>query len=214
MRRIAASLVLATLLAVPAFADDFLEAEPKTFDLEGAKRIRIEFPVGKFTLEGDDGHTVRVQVRVDCRNSDDEDCRDEARRIRVDHGVSSGRFRLDFSGVHKDWSGHHVTVIGHVLVPRTLAAELNMGVGKADVIGMRGDLDLEMGVGEMSVRAQQADYRDAEAESGVGDAVIETREGHVRERGFIGHSARWTEGRGASFIRAHVGVGQASVELR
>jgi len=214
MKRICLAIALAATVAGPVLADDYLEAEPKTFDLEGAKRIRIEFPVGKLTLEGDDGQTVRVQIRVDCKETETADCRDEARRIRVDHGIAGGQFRLDFSGVRRDWSGHHISVIAHVLAPRSLAAELNMGVGQASVIGLSRDLDLELGVGELSVRAQQADYRDVEAESGVGDAMIETREGHVRERGFIGHSARWNDGKGSSFIRAHVGVGQAAVDLR
>src|SRR5437773_1845322 len=182
MKRACLAAALAVTLAAPVRADDYLEAEPKTFDLEGAKRIRIEFPIGRFTLEGDDGQTVRVQVRVDCRNTDYSDCKAEARRIRVDHSVASGKFRLDFSGVHKDWAGHHVSVEAHVLVPRSIAAELNMGVGRADVIGLRRDLDLELGVGELSVRAQQADFRDVEAEAGVGDAAIETRQGHVHER--------------------------------
>ncbi len=214
MKRACLAIVLATALAGPVRADDYLEAEPKTFDLEGAKRIRIEFPVGRMTVEGDDGRTVRVQVRVDCKNTDEDDCRHEARRVRVDHSVAGSLFRLDFSGVRKDWSGHHITVVAHVLVPRSIAAELNMGVGKADVTGMRRDLDLELGVGEMTVRAEQASYRDVEAEAGVGDAVIETRQGHVRERGFIGHTARWNDGTGSSFVRVHVGVGQATVELR
>ena len=212
MNRACLALALVATLAAPVRADDYLEAGPKTFGLDGAKRIRIEFPVGKFTLEGDDGQTVRVQVRVDCKNMDYGDCKDEARRIRVDHSVAGGQFRLEFSGVHK--SGRHVSVEAHVLVPRTLAAEVNMGVGKADVTGLRRDLDLELGVGEMTVRAQQGDFRDVEAEAGIGDAAIETRQGHVHERGFIGHTTRWNGGMGSSFIRVHVGVGQATVDLR
>jgi len=214
MKRTCLALALLVTLSAPARAGDYLQADPKTFDLDGAKRIRIEFPIGKFTLEGDDGQTVRVQVRVDCKDEDYEDCKDEARRIRVDHSAGGGQFRLEFSGIRRDWSGHHVSVEAHVLVPRSIAAEVNMGVGKADVIGMRRDLDLELGVGEMSVRAQQADFRNVEAEAGVGDAAIETREGRVRERGFIGHSARWSDGGGANSIRVHVGVGQATVDLR
>ena len=212
MKRACVVMALAATLAAPVRANDYLEADPKTFSLDGAKRIRIEFPVGKFTLEGDDGQTVRVQIRVDCKSMDFDDCRDEARRIRVDHSVAGGQFRLEFTGLHK--SGRHATLEAHVLVPRSLVAELNMGVGKADVTGFRRDLDLELGVGEMTVRAQQADFRDLEAESGIGDASIETRAGHVRERGFIGHTARWNDGGGSSFIRVHVGVGQATVVLR
>jgi hypothetical protein len=214
MKQLGLVLVLAVTLARPARADEYLQADPKTFDLEGAKRIRIEFPVGKFSLEGDDGQTVRVQVRVDCKGSDTPDCQDEARRIRIDHRQDGGVFRLEFSGMRKNWSGHRISVEANVLVPRALAAELNMGVGKANVVGIGHDLDVELGVGDLNVRAEQAGFRDVEAESGVGDAAIETREGRVHEQGFIGHSARWTEGSGSGFIRAHVGVGSATVDLR
>lgn len=214
MKRLCTGLALAMLFATAARADDYLQAEPRAFDLEGARHIRIEFPIGKFTLEGDDGQNVRVQVRIDCKDTDYDDCKDEARRVRIDHTTSGSVFRLEFSGVHKDWAGRHITVEAHVLVPHALAASLNMGVGKCDVTGMTRDLELEMGVGELHVRGEQTDYRDAEAESGVGDASIDTRDGRIRERGFIGHEAHWSEGRGAGSIRAHVGVGEANIDLR
>ena len=214
MKRASLAVALAALLAAPAWARDVLQADPRIYAVEGASRIRIEFPVGTLTLEGDDGQTIRVQVRVDCKGIDTEDCRDDARRIRIDHGTSGNVFRLEFSGIRKNWSGHHVSVEVHILVPRALAAELNMGVGKAQVSGLERDLDVELGVGELSVRGVQAHYRDVEAESGVGDASIETRGGRIRERGFIGHSAHWGEGVGTSLIRAHVGVGEATVDLR
>lgn len=214
MKRLALTLALATAFAAPAFADQYLQADPRTYELEGAHRIKIEFPVGKFTLEGDDGQTVRVQVRVDCKDTEYGDCQDEARRIRIDHATEGGVFRLEFSGVKKNWSNRHITVEAHVLVPRALAAELNMGVGSASVLGLRRDLDLELGVGELKVHASQNDIRRVDAESGVGDASIDTHDGRVHERGFIGHAAHWNEGSGNSVVRAHVGVGEASVSLR
>jgi hypothetical protein len=36
----------------------------------------------------------------------------------------------------------------------------------------------------------------------------------VRDRGFIGRSAHWDDGSGEHGIRAHVGVGDATVDLR
>ena len=202
------------MFAVPALADQYLQAEPRTYELEGANRIKIEFPAGKFTLEGDDGLTVRVQVRVDCKDTEYADCQNEARRIRIDHSSQGGVFRLEFSGAKKNWSNRHITVEAHVLVPRALAAELNMGVGSVSVMGLRRDLDVELGVGELKVRAAQADIRRVDVESGVGDASIDTHAGRVHERGFIGHTARWNEGSGNSVVRAHVGVGEATVSLR
>ncbi len=90
---IALALALAGTLAAPVRADDYLQAEPKTFDPGGAKRLHLEFPVGKLTLEGDDGSTIRIQVRVDCKGMGYDDCKDEARRLRIDHTSSDGTRR-------------------------------------------------------------------------------------------------------------------------
>ena len=56
--------------------------------------------------------------------------------------------------------------------------------------------------------------REAQAETGVGDAAIQTDEGSVRDRGFIGHSAHWGEGKGSASIHVHVGVGDVRIDLR
>lgn len=114
-------------------------------------------------------------MRVDCKDTEYADCQNEARRIRIDHTSQGGVFRLEFSGAKKNWSNRHITVEAHVLVPRALAAELNMGVGSASVIGLRRDLDVELGVGELKVRAAQADIRRVDAESGVGEATVSLR---------------------------------------
>ena len=214
MRRLALGMALLGAFAAPACASQLLQADVQSYAPGGASRIKIEFPVGTFALEGDDGQTIRVQVWIDCKDAESDECREAARRIRLDHSSSGGVFRLEFSGVNKNWSRHHTTVEAHVLVPRAFAAELNMGVGSASVSGMRRDLDLELGVGELSVRMARADTRRADAEAGVGEARIDTRAGDVRERGFIGHSARWSDGPGSAVIRAHVGVGKAAVSLR
>ena len=214
MKRFALGMVLMGALAAAAGAGPLLQADVQSYAPDGANRIKIEFPVGKFTLEGDDGRTIRVQLRIDCKDADADECQAAARRIRLDHSSSGGMFRLEFSGVGKNWSRRHTTVEAHVLVPRALAAELNMGVGSANVTGMRRDIDVELGVGELNVRAARADTRRVDAEAGVGGASIDARAGDVRERGFIGHTARWTDGPGNAVIRAQVGVGQSSVSLR
>ena len=214
MRRAALAAVAALCVAAPAGADSYLQAGPKELPLEGASRLRLEFPVGRLTLEGDDGGTVRVLVRVECRERNYQDCKREANRIRIDHRRSGDRLVIEFEGIRKEFGSPRVNVQVEVLVPRELASSVEMGVGELRVSGMRGDLDLELGVGELSVKVDEDGYRDAEAECGVGDATIRTEKGDVRERGFIGHTAHWSEGDGKSIVHGHVGIGEATITLR
>jgi len=214
MNRFVAALCAVALVAPVARAGNYLQSDPQEFALEGAQRLSLEFPVGELRLEGDEGHTVRVLVRVDCKSLDGDDCADEARRVRVDHEVRDGTFRLEFAGIRKNATGRHITVEARVLVPHALVTQAHMGVGKADFAGFTRDVDVELGVGELTVRGAERNYRDADVEAGVGDVSLQTRSGHVRDHGFIGHRAHWSDGRGAGFVRAHVGVGHASVSLR
>ena len=213
LRTVALSALLLTA-ALPARPEPYLQAEPREYGLEGASQLKVEFPVGTLSIEGDDGTTVRSLIRVDCREQDSHDCARQARRIRVDHHVSGGRLSIEVTGIRKDMGTPRVNVEMHLLVPRKLLSRLEMGVGKLAVTGMAADLEVELGVGELTVKGDQRDYTTVEAESGVGDATIRTRSGDIREKGFIGHTAHWTGGRGSGSLKAHVGVGQAEVTLR
>jgi len=203
-----------TLAAPAARAGDYLQSEPREYSLEGARRLSLEFPVGVLRVEGDDGHSVRVLVRIDCKSLDRDDCEDEARRVRVDHDVNGGTFRLEFSGIRKNSAGRHITVEARILVPRALVTQAHMGVGQVEINGLGSDVDVELGVGELVLHGDERDFHDADVEAGVGDVSLQTRSGHASDRGFIGHSAHWSDGRGAGSVHARVGVGHASVSLR
>jgi hypothetical protein len=88
-----------------------------------------------------------------------------------------------------------------------------MGVGELDIENLTGDVEAELGVGDLEIRGDSGDFRKVSAEVGVGDASLRTRSGRVQGRGFIGRELLWNEGHGPSAIRAHVGVGEASVML-
>ncbi len=205
--------LLLCLAASPVDAERYLQAEPRVFPLEGATRLRVEFPVGSMTVEGDEGTTVRALVRVDCRRHDTDECARQARRIRVDHRVSDGRLSIDVSGIRKEMTSR-ISVEMRLLVPRRMQSRFEMGVGNLTVSGMTADLEAELGVGELTIKGEERHFHAVAVESGVGDATIRTRSGDIRERGFIGHTAHWDDGRGASTLSAHVGVGKAEVNLR
>ncbi len=79
--------------------------------------------------------------------------------------------------------------------------------------GVSGEIDVELGVGDLSIEGSDADFGDIEVESGVGEIHLEQRGGHREKDSIFGNSIRAT-GRGKSPLRVEIGVGEASVELR
>lgn len=208
-----AFLVLGLLVpAGTALADRYLEAEPKAYALEGVRELSLDFPVGSLYIEGDDGTTVRVSVRVRCRSGSLSDCQERARKVVIDRGQTGTTLTLRFEGIPKT-NSHRLSVEARLFVPRALATRIEMGVGDLDTRDLSGDLDVQLGVGDLDIRGAAANYRAVRAEVGVGDASVRTQSGRFQGEGFIGRSVRWAEGTGPSSVRAHVGVGDVTVVL-
>lgn len=200
-------------LAAPAWAARHrLQADPQRYPVEGAGEIKIEFPLGHLSVEGDDGDDIRMSIEVRCDRGSLGDCQERARRVTVQRHREGGRLRFEFEGVPK-MNSRGLSIRAHMLVPRSLAATVEMGVGELEIAGIAGNLEAELGVGEMTVRCEQGDFRKVSAEVGVGDASLRTRGGRIQGNGFLGRELQWSEGRGPSVIRAHVGVGEATVML-
>ena len=212
MKRMVWVVVGVLALSRPAAADHYLQAESRDYPTAGVQELELHFPVGSLQIEGDEGNTIRVAVRVRCKRGSLDDCEERAQQIVIDRHATAGKLRLEVEGLPKRNLGRlEVTV--NVLVPRRLATRVEMGVGQLSVTSMSADLDLDLGVGELDVRGVADHYGTARAEVGVGDATIRGQGTRSHERGFIGHTSRW-QGDGSKSIHAHVGVGEADIILR
>jgi hypothetical protein len=102
-----------------------------------------------------------------------------------------------------------------VLLPATLAIQVDMGVGDLEVRQVEGDVDVELGVGEADVRVPAKAVSSVECEVGVGDANVHGTDGERRSSGLlIGRTVRWQGNEGGSRVHLEVGVGDADVWLR
>jgi hypothetical protein len=213
--RIGSGVMLALMLLAPwtASASHYMKAEPREYSLAGASGIDVDFPSGVFTLEGDDGSTVRIDLSVRCGTGDLDDCRDRAAKVTIDHRIRDGRLILEFRGFNRT-NQHEFRVTARVRVPRAMATKIEMGVGELKANSLHGDLEIELGVGELDVESDATKFRAAKLDVGVGDANLRANGGRYTGQGFIGRTVRWSEGTGASSMRLHVGVGDASVVLR
>ena len=79
--------------------------------------------------------------------------------------------------------------------------------------GMKGDIKVELGIGELKIEGAAADYGSVSGEVGVGDFTLRATGGSREEsRVLVSKESNWT-GSGPAKIEAEVGIGEAVVRL-
>jgi len=202
--------VLATLaLALPARADTVREA---SYPLAAGQRVRLEFPTGTLKVEPSDDERVHVRMTLRCER-DNEGCLERAKTLEL-KGESSGnvvRVKVENWPPKLNPIGLHIETVARV--PRARELAISLGAGQLDLTGHRGDLDVELGVGDATIALGRADTRRVRLEVGVGDAHLKRGAETIGGEGFIGHVVDWDQGKGRSEVKVKVGVGKVEVTL-
>jgi hypothetical protein len=206
-------LLIAALLAgasVPARAGDLgtLEAKWPAQDIE---ELRVHFPVGELIFEAGETPEVRAELSVRCRHGGNS-CVERSKRLRLVTHVAGKTRYLDLEGMPK-FGSHGLEATLHILVPKTLAVDAEMGVGDLRVEGITGDLRLELGVGEVTVLAKQAGVKSVNLTVGIGDATLSHGGSSQAVSGLLGRKVRWSDGAGAARVSVELGVGDIAVRL-
>ncbi len=213
--RLAPTLVLVALgllSAVAARADVTVRSLTQDLAVDDAAQIGFHSQVGELDAEATDGDSVRVEVAILCEKADDERCKRVADSISLKIRRTGSRLGVDVS----DWPklrDRGLSVKAHLLIPRKLGFEVDMGVGEVSIRGLEGDVEVDVGVGEISVVAPEKAMGSVDMDTGVGkvDLVVggHTIEGH----GMVGGNLKWKEGTGPAHIELDSGVGDLRVEL-
>ncbi len=93
-------------------------------------------------------------------------------------------------------------------VPQSTNLEVREKVGDLTVEDIEGDKDLELGVGDIRVATGRAAYHLVRASAGIGDV---NGDGYGETSGWLGKTLKY-HGDGKYELRAHVGVGDISLE--
>jgi hypothetical protein len=232
----AAAAVLVVLLlvvvATPARAARTTTVDGK-FSLDRAHRLELEIPFGELHVKGTDGDRVLVHVEASCKSGH---CDEFFKDLRLDSSNRGGtlRVKLEGSSFGHDWDlnndedGRHDRDREHghrrgndpdgdltitVEVPRSLEVELNMGAGEIEIDGLREDLSIDLGAGEINVRMAARRVGTIDVNMAVGETTIHEG-GHTREYNrVLGGPIRWSGGKGDSGIDVNVGAGEVDVTL-
>jgi hypothetical protein len=204
--------VLASLLVAPPAEARVLRSQPRVFPAENLASVRLDFPVGQLKVEGSESDKVRVTLYLHC-DRDKRWCEEKAAEVDLDSRVSGDELVIE---VEQDswWSrGGDFWIEAVVQIPRDLELDIQMGVGEMTVEGMRGHMRVRLKVGEVSIQVPEASVKRVQGSVGIGDATIDRREGVSTVSGLLGRDVRWSEGVGPARVDASVGIGELTLRL-
>jgi len=207
--------VTALLLPAPAHADDSESMRRLKINLasDDAEAVSLDVPVGEVEVEGTDGGQVVVRVELNCNRPVKERCRELARKVELSSRNSGSTLQVELDGWPKNLNNSGLSADVNVHMPRQLALRADLGVGEFEAIGLISDLSLDIGVGEATIRAREADVRRVNLEVGVGEAMLRVRDRDIEGSGFIGRDLAWSDGPGKADLKVDCGVGEVDVRL-
>lgn len=208
--------VVALLLVAtsPASADEreTVRTIRQTFSAAELERLELDLPVGEARILGEERGDVQVVFELRCE-PDRKRCAEVARDATLVSSTRGGRLALDLRGF--DGGRKDLVLRGVVRTPAGLDTRVEMGVGELEIEDLAGDIEAELGVGEMNLRLPFDAVRAASLAAGIGETNLHLPAGrYTGERShLVGSETDWREGPGQADLDAEVGVGEVNVRL-
>ena len=178
--RIVVAVVLLAALAGAAAGDVEVRTISRTFELEADQTIVLDVPLGEVFITPGESDEVAIEVVVRCE-SDSRRCRERAEEI-----------YLSIEGYSNKLTSRPSVEV-ELRLPAATNIEVDMGVGTLEIEDLAGDVEVELGVGEVIV------FTDRGA---IGSLDLT-----------VGVEIFWDEGDGEAHYAIEVGVGEIEVRL-
>ena len=212
MKKLALTLAVALLWALPASADETVRHLEKQIPAGGIQRVDLDIPVGEVDVTGWDQPQVHVDVKLECNRGRDA-CRKAAEKVRVVYAQDEGRLRIEVKDWPK-WGNNGLEAHLRIQVPRQLGLNADLGVGEMKIAGIEGHLNADIGVGELDITLPASAVGSVSADTGVGEANLSANGRRYESSGLVAKTINWTKGTGSSKVKADVGVGEINVRLQ
>ena len=185
------------------------------FDTSGYEGITLEVSVGAVHIKGADVDQVLAEVRVRCpRRMDLDECRDRADDVEITADDSRGKLVLEVRGLSK-WRSRGMNVDVHFTVPEDLPFELDMGIGEVEIVDLRSDLKVDLGIGEVSIRMDEEVVGSVTLDNGIGESNLLYSDGKQSTSGFLGgKEVVWNRGPGTHEVIVELNIGEIEVRLK
>jgi hypothetical protein len=203
--------------ALPAYTEEIYVVDelPLVVPLAEGEPVRIVFGVGELDVEAVDAGELRAEVVLNCREMDRATCLERGKKLRIEPKRTESGLEVRMTGLNRRWL-RKIGVTGSVHVPRTSPLALDIGIGDVDVVAGDRDLDVTMGIGDLSVEAPEQSVGSVAIRTRIGDASLAHGDAwrFGKRAMLIGAKVRGDGGDGTSNIRVGLRIGDARVRLR
>lgn len=162
--------------------------------------LRLDMNVGKLHVQRNpDAHKIELKIAP---QSFDDEHRTSGWVKQFDVQGDRGVIRLELPKANGNQHNAEVTIS----VPAETALKVELGVGELAIEGVRGEKELSVGVGQLTVAVASAEeYGPVEASVTIGDVRDEVF--HKEDKGGFFRTEKLT-GRSSYPLKARVGIGQ------
>jgi hypothetical protein len=177
---------------------DYEETHSETREFVAGGLLHVRLSIGDVHIRRGDSNQIRLRYTVKSRRES------RLKEAHVDIDIHGRDANIEFHAP----SGGNTQFDVELEVPQSTNLDVHEKVGDLTVDNIEGDKDLELGVGDIRVAAERTGYHLVRASSGIGDV---NGEGYGETKGFLGKTLKY-HGDGKYELRAHVGVGDISLE--
>lgn len=207
MKTILSSLVMqAAMFAVTSVYSAEEVTRHHSFNLSDISEVEIRGSVGRMEISLVDGDEIRLTLEIEGKDGGWFRRTKDVSDVDLESSLRGDRLilRMDEDDTNTDWS---------VELPVVAITRIDLGVGEIRAEVGATELELNLGVGEAVVDAEEASTGRIDLSVGVGEARVTGTRGIESERSFVSQELT-AYGRGELPIEMHVGVGEARVNLK
>jgi hypothetical protein len=199
--------------ATPAAADEDVRSRDlkAAYSMRGAERIHLRLPPGSIRVEPSPDGRLHADLGAYC-HFDRDNCEERADRLSLSSELEGNtlEFRVEgFSSIRN----LGLNVRGKIFVPRGKALEVNFTAGELTIRGVEGDLNVDAGVGDVTVILHERDVRSVRVGVGIGEANLSVAGRRIEGSGWLGQKVRWGDGAGDARVAVTLGIGDLAVKL-
>lgn len=195
---------LLTLIAALSCVSASASAKQLSAQFPSAELTRLEIQngVGEVKIEQSNEATITVEVQVKPAKKwlfKEAD----TNSAKLESSIKAGRLivSVPMDDTEQEWL---------VKIPKGMALDLQLGVGEIDIQAENADISAAIGVGSFEADVLLSNYKDVEMSAGVGEVSVKTSEKVKEDRHLVGGDVHF-RGNGSADISVEVGVGEAVV---
>lgn len=193
------TLIVAPLCAAHGFDNwNYEETHSDSREFSTGGRLHVHLKVGDLHIRRGDTNKISVHYTIKSHREQN------VKNASLDFDVHGSDATLDFHAPTSSNTSFDV----ELEVPANTNIDAHMKVGDLTVENVEGDKDLELGVGDIRVTREPSSYHLVRASTGIGDV---NSDGYGETSGFLGKTLKY-QGDGKYELRAHVGVGDITLE--